>query len=220
MIRMLNPLAAVLLLASCTGTEMVNNPEPLATPKVVITPESASVRVDSTIMMSAIYIDEKGDSLNESMMWQSSDTAIASIGMDGTTAGRSAGQTLIVASAYGLSDTAMITVEANPIRRTGTLVRGPVSYDHADGSVTLELNSEGKPVLTFGDDFESVNGPRLEVFLSKSGLPSDGITLGKLRQLSGAHSYELPAGVAIDTYDYVIVYCVAFNVVFGTAQLN
>jgi hypothetical protein len=218
--NLLTPLAAVLLLVSCTGTEMVNNPAPLVTPKVVITPESASVRVDSTIMMSAIYIDEKGDSLNESIVWWSSDTAVATMGVDGTVTGQSAGQAMIVAGARGLSDTAIVTVEGVPIRRTGTLVRGPVSYDHADGSVALELNSEGKPVLSFGADFESVNGPRLEVFLSKSGLPSDGITLGKLRQVSGAHSYELPSGVAIDTYDYVIVYCVAFNVVFGTAQLK
>jgi hypothetical protein len=199
---------------------MIDNPVPLLTPKVVITPESASVRVDSTLMMSAVYIDEKGDSLNEPMIWRSSDTTVASIGMDGTVAGLSAGQAMIVADAHGKSDTAIITVEAAPIRRTGTLVPGPVSYDHANGSVVLEQTSDDKLVLTFGDDFESVNGPRLEVFLSKSGLPGDGISLGKLRQLIGAHSYELPSGVAVDTYDHVIVYCVAFNVVFASAQLN
>lgn len=88
-------------------------------------------------------------------------------------------------------------------------------YELADGSRTLRF-----------EDLEADNGPDLYVYLtSASGSDSDGaitddfIDLGVLKGNIGSQNYELPADVDLERYDTVVIWCLRFNVGFGTADL-
>ena len=85
---------------------------------------------------------------------------------------------------------------------------------------------DGKRVLRFSG-FETSNGPDVHVYLvaatdakdddtvKKSGF----IDLGSIKGNIGDQNYELPAGVDLDTYRAVTVWCKRFGVNFATAPL-
>ncbi|MGH7457397.1 MAG: DM13 domain-containing protein, partial [bacterium] len=73
----------------------------------------------------------------------------------------------------------------------------------------------------FGSDFSSSSGPGLEVFLSTTNtVGANSRNLGRLQSTSGAQNYNVPSGIAFNTYSWVIIHCVPFNVTFGYAQLR
>ncbi len=75
--------------------------------------------------------------------------------------------------------------------------------------------------LLFGDDFVSSNGPRLEVYLStSSSVVSEITSLGRLKSSSGSQSYSIPAGIQSNSYNYILIHCVSFNVTFEYPQLR
>lgn len=49
---------------------------------------------------------------------------------------------------------------------------------------------------------------------------SQSVDLGSLRSFTGAQSYAVPPGIGINTYDWVVIHCVPFNVTFGYARLQ
>ena len=83
----------------------------------------------------------------------------------------------------------------------------------------------GRRVLRF-EDFETDNGPDLNVYLSTA--PPDGpasdfdidfVDLGDLKGNIGDQNYEIPASVDLDRYNTVVIWCVRFAVAFGAAPL-
>jgi len=77
-------------------------------------------------------------------------------------------------------------------------------------------------------DFEVDDGPDLHVYLAiQDPVPSQegnelpgALDLGKLKQISGDHSYEIPAGTQLENYHSVVIWCVPFNVPFTGASLQ
>lgn len=87
-----------------------------------------------------------------------------------------------------------------------------------DGSVQRFLRFE---------DFETDNGPDLNVYLSTAGPDADAgtfdddfIDLGDLKGNIGPQNYEIPADVDLDVYSTVVIWCVRFGVAFGAAEIN
>ena len=75
--------------------------------------------------------------------------------------------------------------------------------------------------LFFESNFEASNGPGLHVYLSNQAEGvAGGIDLGELKSNEGAQQYALPDDININTYDYVIIYCKPFSVVFGNGELK
>lgn len=104
---------------------------------------------------------------------------------------------------------------SHPTKGTASLLRGII-----DG--------EEKTFLRFESDFETDNGPRLVVYLSKTsrGVASsagefddDFINLGGLKGTNGSQNYEIPAGTDLSDYDTIAIWCEPFKVVFGAAPL-
>lgn len=82
---------------------------------------------------------------------------------------------------------------------------------------------EGKKVLKFNDEFSSQSGPDLEVYLSKNRVASgeelgEFVSLKSLKELKGAQVYAVPDDVS--EYQSVVVWCRAFSVGFGAADLQ
>lgn len=88
------------------------------------------------------------------------------------------------------------------------------------GQVVVLGNGTEQRFLRF-EDFATDNGPDLNVYLvnSSTGDVSDYVDLGDLKGNIGDQNYEIPAGVDLDVYDRVVVWCVRFGVGFGSASL-
>jgi len=84
----------------------------------------------------------------------------------------------------------------------------------------------GQRFLRF-EDFETDNGPDLNVYLSTADpdapageFDDDFIDLGDLKGNVGPQNYEIPEGVDLSRYKTVVVWCVRFGVAFGAAELT
>ncbi len=109
-----------------------------------------------------------------------------------------------------------------------TLVTGDfIDRAHPTSGVASVL-TDGSPqrFLRF-DDFETDNGPDLNVYLTSAdateneGLfDDDFIDLGNLKGNIGSQNYEIPPEVDLDLYDTVVIWCVRFSVAFGAADLG
>jgi hypothetical protein len=70
------------------------------------------------------------------------------------------------------------------------------------------------------EDFRSTNGPDLYVYLSTDKTPSDFVNLGRLKGNVGDQNYEIPDGTDLSKYDTALIWCQAFSVLFGSAELK
>jgi hypothetical protein len=96
------------------------------------------------------------------------------------------------------------------------------SLDHpTSGRAVVLGNGTGQRFLRF-EDFETDNGPDLNVYLvnSSTGDVSDYVDLGDLRGNVGEQNYEIPEGVDLSVYDTVVIWCVRFSSPFGDALLQ
>jgi len=83
----------------------------------------------------------------------------------------------------------------------------------------LLIDDNGKTVLRF-ENFETVNGPNLHIYLSSELGGDDFIDLGKIKATKGNVNYDVPDGTDLDKYNKVLVWCVPFRVLFSYADLS
>ena len=120
-------------------------------------------------------------------------------------------------------------VEAVPAERSepSELARGSfVSLDHGtSGAVQVLEVGDGDRVVRL-EGLATDNGPDLYLYLSTN--PADGeeqafddefVNLGRLKGNQGDQNYELPAGVDLDRFSSVVIWCDRFNSAFGAAAI-
>ncbi|MEZ0371926.1 MAG: DM13 domain-containing protein [Candidatus Sericytochromatia bacterium] len=95
---------------------------------------------------------------------------------------------------------------------------------HVVSGKALLVESEGKVYLRL-EAFSTENGPDLYLYLVRNpgGSPkgdADFVSLGRLKGTSGNQNYELPAGTDTAAIQSVTVWCRAFSVNFGYAELK
>jgi hypothetical protein len=96
----------------------------------------------------------------------------------------------------------------------------------ARGTATVYQLADGKKVLRF-TDFETSNGPDVQVYLVAARDASDNETVtkagfvhvGPIKGNKGDQNYDIPADVDLDKYRAVTVWCRRFGVNFATAPL-
>ena len=95
-----------------------------------------------------------------------------------------------------------------------------------EGSARVLGDGSGQRFLRL-EDFRTDNGPDLNVYLSAAppnapagAFDDDFVDLGDLKGNVGAQNYEIPAGLDLDRYSTVAIWCVRFGVVFGAASLT
>jgi len=88
-----------------------------------------------------------------------------------------------------------------------------------EGKALLIDDGFGQKILRF-EDFETINGPNLHIYLASSLSDEDFIDLGEIRATSGNVNYDIPQGIDTDQYDKVLVWCVPFGVLFSYAELE
>jgi hypothetical protein len=102
---------------------------------------------------------------------------------------------------------------------SGTFAGAGDGIHNAQGSARVLNLEDGSAVLRL-EDFRVTNGPDLYVYLSTDKGASDYVDLGRLKANAGNQNYELPSGIDLFKYDNVVIWCKAFSVYFGGAQLT
>ncbi|MEC4848793.1 MAG: DM13 domain-containing protein [Nitrosarchaeum sp.] len=101
----------------------------------------------------------------------------------------------------------------------GTFVGVGDGIHDAQGIVrTIPLN-DGNNVLRL-ENFKATNGPDLYVYLSTDNKASEFVSLGKLKANNGNQNYDIPENTDLEKYSKVLIWCKAFGVLFGNADLS
>jgi hypothetical protein len=106
---------------------------------------------------------------------------------------------------------------------------GPVSSDSTKAQVTGTaghpasgtaqiIQADGKQYLRY-ENFKTINGPDIYVYLSKDLDAKDYVSLGKVRATEGNINYEIPSNIDVHAYPYVLTWCKTFGVLFNSAQV-
>ncbi|GAB4414853.1 MAG: hypothetical protein OHK0039_23040 [Bacteroidia bacterium] len=225
-------LAVATTLSACVGTDYVD----LGTSSTLrIELTTQTLTAGEEVALRATLTDTQGATLTVDASWQSSDTSIVAI--DGNLLlARRAGQTLLVARYLDLVDSVVVFVSdagtSLLLQRQGVFMDGQGSY-MADGQARLVQTAAGGLQLVFESDFRVSNGPSIYVFLANktSGpfayeqggqritVESAQITSARLTSFQGMRTYDLPADIDLEDYDYVVLYCI-LGPVFGYAPLG
>ena len=105
-----------------------------------------------------------------------------------------------------------------PSTYTGAFIGVNDGIHNAEGQVVVIPLGEGRSVLRL-EDFKATNGPDLYVYLSTDKGASDFVNLGRLKGNMGNQNYEIPEGTDLEKYDTVLIWCKAFSVLFGSAEI-
>ena len=101
-----------------------------------------------------------------------------------------------------------------------------VGVDHPTQGRASIIEEDGIKYLEISSDFQTDEGPALEVILHNS--PTVGtkvqegeyVNLGTLKAVSGSQRYQIPQDLSLDEYQSVAIWCQEFNVTFGYATLK
>lgn len=151
--------------------------------------------------------------------WASEAPSVATVDGQGLVTAVANGMTTIIASADGVnSEPYSIIVGGEAGVRTGTFMG---SGGHTvSGDVRVSMLDTNSIQVSLQENFSSINGPGLYVYLSNSKSSVEGgVELMPLQSIEGPSSYPAE-GVALGDYKFVIIHCKPFNVVFGYAELN
>ncbi|MBT8243024.1 MAG: DM13 domain-containing protein, partial [Nitrosopumilus sp.] len=109
--------------------------------------------------------------------------------------------------------------ETIPMSYVGTFVGvGDGIHDAQGEAYTIPLENESN-ILRL-ENFKSTNGPDLYVYLSTDDKATEFINLGQLKANKGNQNYNIPDNVDLNKYNNVLIWCKAFSVLFGSAELT
>lgn len=94
-----------------------------------------------------------------------------------------------------------------------------VASAHDINGKALVIEENDKKILRF-EDFETINGPDLFIYLSSDLDAKDFINLGEIKATKGNVNYEIPSDVDLIKYNKVLVWCRAFRVLFSYAEFR
>lgn len=114
----------------------------------------------------------------------------------------------------------VMTVSSGDFRNADEVHRG-------SGVASISKIATGDYVLNLSS-FSTTPGPDLEVWLVKASgitsaeqvLASDYLSLGALQSPDGDQSYMVPAGMSVEGYSSVVIWCKSFSVLFSAADLT
>lgn len=112
---------------------------------------------------------------------------------------------------------------STPIDEPGPVTRGPFAVvetlAHPASGEVYFYEDENERLIRY-QDYETINGPNLHVYLAKDKDAKEFIDLGAIKGTKGNINYTIPDGIDIDDYPFVLTWCVPFGVLFNYAELR
>ena len=112
-----------------------------------------------------------------------------------------------------------LNTESNQSVGTATFVGVNDGIHNAEGQVKIIPISNDDRILRL-ENLKVTNGPDLYVYLSTDKSASDFVNLGKLKANNGNQNYNIPSETDLSKYNTVLIWCKAFSVLFGSAELK
>ena len=103
-----------------------------------------------------------------------------------------------------------------PANTVGAEVIGTTGHPASGTARIVEAN--GVKYVRY-ENFKTLNGPDLFVYLAKDKNATEFINLGAIKATEGNVNYEIPANVNLKDYPYVLTWCRTFHVLFNSAQI-
>lgn len=111
---------------------------------------------------------------------------------------------------------AQVTPASGNVRlASATFVSG--AHGTSGTARVVRLRAGGRQLQLLG--FETSPGPDVRVYLARPDDVADHADLGGLKGNKGTQQYPIPSGVDLDRHSAVIIWCRAFSVEFGRAEL-
>ena len=101
---------------------------------------------------------------------------------------------------------------------TGTFVGK--SNHVTEGAVTVTKNADGTATVTLHSNFWFDGAPDPRVGFGNNGKYKKGTDISLLKSNSGEQTYVVPAGIDVDDFNEVYIWCKRFAVPLGVAMLN
>ena len=99
---------------------------------------------------------------------------------------------------------------------SGEVVGTPL---HPSSGRILIIEAGDKKFVRY-ENYKTVNGPDIFVYLGNDLDAEDYVSLGKVKATEGSANYEIPEGVDPAGYRYVLTWCRAFGVLFNSAEMK
>jgi hypothetical protein len=115
------------------------------------------------------------------------------------------------AAAPTLGPTSLLTVEFVGVND---------GIHNAEGMAKVIQIDDASSMILGLENFKATNGPDLYVYLASDSSASDFVDLGRLKGNMGNQNYDIPEGVDFSIYNSVLIWCKAFSVLFGSAELQ
>ncbi|MEM9546744.1 MAG: T9SS type A sorting domain-containing protein [Bacteroidota bacterium] len=90
-----------------------------------------------------------------------------------------------------------------------------------DGTAFLEELDNGDLQLRLSSDFSTPFGPDVRIFLNNSLAATGGVEIVNLSDIghfNGAITFDVPDGVGIEDYDYIVFYCFQFSQLWASGE--
>jgi hypothetical protein len=100
----------------------------------------------------------------------------------------------------------------------GNFVGAGDGFHNAEGVAKIIQLADATDILRL-ENFKATNGPDLYVYLSTDKTNADIVNLGRLKGNIGNQNYLVPVATDITKYNTALIWCRAFSVIFGSAQL-
>lgn len=88
----------------------------------------------------------------------------------------------------------------------------------ATGTVRI-IKTEDKNIVRY-ENFKTINGPDIYVYLAKDLEANEFVSLGKVKATEGNINYEIPQNINVKDYKYILTWCKNFGVLFNWAEIN
>lgn len=90
----------------------------------------------------------------------------------------------------------------------------------ASGQVRVVEDTVSGTAYIRYENFKTINGPDIYIYLAKDLEAKEYVSLGKVRATEGSINYAVPKGVQARDYRYVMVWCKTFGVLFNYADIS
>jgi len=218
------------IVSSCIGEDI--RQDEISVELRILNP-TESIAVSGSYKFNTSFFNSIGEIDNSNtVLWSSSNEAVATIDATGLLSALTAGTTTITAQIEDgttiITETSLpitVTLESTetdtpPANKSGTIAT--TSSYRLEGDFTIaEIENTNNILISIADNYTATTSlPGLYIYLSNNPNSINGaLELGAVTVFNGAHSYTV-SNTNINNYTYILYWCKPFGVKVGEGKIN